>query len=145
MEEHRANPTCANCHRLMDPLGLAMENFDGTGAFRVRDGGTTIDASSQLADGTKVDGIVELRKALLRRPETFVRTMTENLMTYALGRGLGYQDMPAVRTVLREAARRSHTFSSIVMGIVTSTPFQMRITMPADEEGAPAPSAVAVR
>jgi hypothetical protein len=145
MAEHRANPTCANCHRLMDPLGLAMENFDGTGAYRERDGAITIDASSQLADGTTVNGIVELRKAVLRRPETFVQTMTEKLLTYALGRGFTHDDMPAIRTILRDAARREYAFSSIVMGIVTSTPFQMRVTPASDQEDSTAAARVAAR
>jgi hypothetical protein len=127
MAEHRANPTCANCHRLMDPLGLAMENFDGTGAFRERDGAITIDPSAELADGTRVGGVADLRQALLRRPETFVRTMTEKMLTYALGRGLTHDDMPAVRAILRDARRDDYRFSSLLMGIVTSTPFQMRM------------------
>jgi hypothetical protein len=136
MEEHRRNPTCANCHRLMDPIGLALENFDGIGGYRVRDyGGVTIDTSSQLADGTNVAGAVELREALLRRPEIFVRTLTENLLTYALGRALTADDMPAVRTILREAARQDYRLSAVVQGIVTSAPFQMRLKLSPDEEG----------
>jgi mono/diheme cytochrome c family protein len=126
MVEHRANPTCANCHRLMDPLGLAMENFDGIGAWRARDAGTRIDATSQLADGTNVDGAVALRQALLARPEVFVRTMTENLMIYALGRGLSATDMPAVRAVMNGAKPGDYRFSQLVFGIVNSTPFRMR-------------------
>jgi hypothetical protein len=133
MEEHRANPVCANCHRLMDPIGLSLENFDAVGAWRSRDGdtvramGTSIDASGQLLDGTKVDGVNTLRKALLRQPELFVGTLTEKLMIFALGRGLSYYDMPAVRTVVRESARQDYRFSSLIMGIVKSTPFQKRI------------------
>ena len=134
MEEHRRNPTCANCHRLMDPIGLAMENFDGIGGWRVRDGGVRIDASTQLADGTAVNGVVELRDALLRRPEVVVRTLTENLMTYALGRALTSDDMPAVRAVMREAARSNYRFSAIVTGIVTSAPFRMRMRPLQDED-----------
>ena len=126
MAEHRANPVCANCHRLMDPIGLAMENFDGVGAWRVRDGGARIDATSQLADGTSVDGVVSLRESLLRRPEVFVRTMTENLLVYSLGRGLGPADMPAVRSILRDARPGGYRFSSLVLSIVNSTPFRMR-------------------
>jgi hypothetical protein len=134
MEEHRRNPTCANCHRLMDPIGLAMENFDGIGGWRARDGGVRIDASTQLADGTTVNGVVELRDALLRRPEVVVRTLTENLMTYALGRALTADDMPAVRAVMREAARSNYRFSAIVTGIVTSAPFRMRMRPLQDED-----------
>ena len=108
MEQHRRNPACASCHRMIDPAGLALENFDAIGAWRTRDGGTRgapVDASGQLVDGTQINGVVELRAALLREPETFVRTMTEKLMTYAVGRGLTATDMPAVRTVVRDSAR----------------------------------------
>jgi mono/diheme cytochrome c family protein len=126
MAEHRANPTCANCHRLMDPIGLAMENFDGVGAWRVRDAGTRIDTSSQLSDGTDVDGIVALRDSIVRRPDVFVRTMTENLLVYALGRGLTPADQPVVRAILRDAQPGNYRFSTLVAGIVNSTPFRMR-------------------
>jgi hypothetical protein len=135
MEEHRANPVCANCHKLMDPIGLSLENFDAVGAWRARDGdsvttqGPAIDARGQLLDGTAVDGVVTLRKALLRQPEIFVGTVTEKLMTYALGRGLQYYDMPAVRQVVADAGRSEYRFSSIVLGIVNSVPFQKRITI----------------
>ena len=136
MEEHRANPTCANCHKLMDPLGFAMENFDGVGAWRVKDGGTVIDASSQLADGTSVDGVVALRKAVLRRPEQFVGTMTEKLLTYALGRGLVSNDMTAVRRIVGAVAASNNRFSALVLGIVNSVPFQMRMKPLPDTESA---------
>jgi hypothetical protein len=136
MEEHRRNPVCANCHKLMDPLGFAMENFDATGAWRATDGGNAIDASGQLADGTKLDGVVSLREALLKRPTVFVGTLTEKLLTYALGRGLNYGDMPVVRTIDAEAARHNYRFSSIVRGIVTSVPFTMRVNASAQDEDA---------
>jgi mono/diheme cytochrome c family protein len=129
MEEHRANPVCSACHRIMDPIGLSMENFDAVGAWRTRDGGTLgspIDASGELLDGTKVDGIVTLRQALLRQPEIFVSTVTEKLLTYALGRGLASYDMPEVRRIVREAAGRNYRFSSLILGIVGSRGFQMR-------------------
>ena len=130
MEEHRKNPVCAGCHKIMDPIGLSMENFDAVGAWRTRDGGTLgspINASGELLDGTKVDGVVTLRQALLRQPEIFVGTVTEKLMTYALGRGLAYYDMPAVRAHrARRGAATDYRFSSIVLGIVNSTPFQKR-------------------
>jgi hypothetical protein len=132
MEEHRANPVCANCHKLMDPIGLSLENFDAVGAWRNRDGdsvrnmGTPIDASGQLLDGTKVDGVITLRKALLRQPELFVGTVTEKLMIFALGRGLAYYDMPAIRTIVRDSARQDYKFSSLILGIVKSAPFQKR-------------------
>ena len=131
MEEHRANPACASCHKLMDPLGFALENFDGVGAWRTSDAGTPVDPSTQLADGTAVDGPVALRRALLGRPDAFVSTMTEKLLTYALGRGLDYYDMPAVRSIVRDAARRDYRFSSLVLGVVNSVPFRMRIKLPA--------------
>ena len=127
MEQHRKNPSCASCHKIMDPIGLALENFDAVGAWRVRDAGRTIDATGQLMDGTKVDGPVSLRQALLKRPEGFVGTLTAKLLTYALGRRLEYYDMPVVRRIVSDAARRDYRFSSIVMGVVTSTPFQMRV------------------
>jgi hypothetical protein len=127
MEQHRANPTCAACHKLMDPLGFALENFDAVGKWRTRDAGTLIDASGQLTDGTPVDGVVSLRMALSRRPEVFVGTLTEKLMTYALGRGLDYDDMPAVRAVLRESQHRSYRFSSLIIGIVNSPQFRLRV------------------
>jgi hypothetical protein len=130
MEEHRKNPVCANCHKLFDPIGLAMENFDAVGRLRERDGGSLgvpIDASGELVDGTKVDGVVSLRRALLRQPELFVGTVVEKLMTYGLGRGLTAADMPAVRAIIRDAAAREYRLSAVVLGIVKSTPFTMRI------------------
>jgi hypothetical protein len=126
MEEHRRNPACAGCHRLMDPIGLSLENFDGTGAWRTEDNGATIDASAQLFDGTRVDGPAALREALARHRETFARNVTEMLLTYALGRGVEHYDMPFVRAILKDAARTGYRFSSIVLGIVRSEPFQMR-------------------
>jgi hypothetical protein len=133
MEQHRRNPVCANCHVMMDPIGLALENFDAVGVWRdsdrgnIQSTGPVIDASAQLIDGTRVDGPVELRQAILRRPETFVQTFTEKLMTFALGRGVRAEDMPAIRAIVREAAERDYSFGSIIIGIVNSTPFQMRI------------------
>ena len=105
MAEHRANPTCASCHKVMDPIGFALENFDAVGAWRTQDAGAPIDASGELADGTQVDGVVTLRQALVSHPELFVGTMTEKLLTYALGRGLDYHDMPAVRAIVASASR----------------------------------------
>jgi len=126
MERHRASPACAGCHRLMDPIGLALENFDAVGAWRTQDAGAAIDASGELTDGTRIDGVNALRDALLKRPEVIVGTTVEKLMTYALGRGVEPYDMPAVRAIVRGAARDGYRFSSIVRGIVTSTPFEMR-------------------
>jgi len=136
MEAHRANQPCAGCHRLMDPIGFALENFDAVGAWRSRDAGTPIDASGQMADGTRVDGVVSLREGILKRRDVFVRTMTEKLMTYAIGRGMTFHDMPVIRDILRKSATQDYRFSTIVLGIVNSTPFQMRIK-PAQEPARP--------
>ncbi|HWF09526.1 MAG TPA: DUF1588 domain-containing protein, partial [Bryobacteraceae bacterium] len=126
MEAHRANPTCNACHGVMDPLGFSLENFDTIGAYRVMDRftRTKIDASGKLVDGTPVNGPSDLRNALLKHPEQFAQTMTEKLMTYALGRGVEYYDMPAIRRIVRDAKRDNYRFSSIVMGIVTAPEFQ---------------------
>ena len=127
LEEHRKRPACATCHNLMDPLGYALENFDATGAWRDRsESREPVDASGMLVDGTRVDGPVALRNALLSRPEAFTATFTERLMTYALGRGVEYYDGPAVRRILREAAPGGYKFSSLALGIVNSVPFQMK-------------------
>jgi hypothetical protein len=126
MTEHRANPVCASCHKAMDPIGFALENFDAVGAWRTEEAGVRIDASGELADGAKVDGVVTLRQALMSRPEVFAGTVTEKLLTYALGRGIDYRDMPAVRGILRDSARGDYRFSTLILGIVHSTPFQMR-------------------
>ena len=127
MERHRANPECASCHRLMDPLGFALENFDAVGAWRTMDAGKPIDASGQLMSGAKVDGVVALRDALLKRPEVFVSTVTEKLMVYALGRGLDAADMPAVRKIVRDAKADGYRLSSLVAGVTKSAPFRMRV------------------
>jgi hypothetical protein len=127
MEAHRANPTCAACHKVMDPFGFALDNYDGIGAWRdLSEAGAPIDAAVVLLDGSKVDGPSSLRQALLARPQVFVGTMTEKMLTYALGRGLESYDMPAVRKIVREAGANDYRFSSLVMGIVKSPPFQMR-------------------
>lgn len=126
LELHRANSPCSGCHAVMDPLGFALENFDATGRWRTMDSGEKIDTSGVLLDGTKVDGPQALRKALLARPNVFMTTFTDKLMTYALGRGLDYNDMPAVRAVVRSAAQNQNKFSSVVLGIVDSVPFQMK-------------------
>jgi len=126
LEEHRKNPACAGCHAVMDPLGFSLENFDGIGEWRTKDHSGPIDASGQLADGTKVEGPVTLRQAVLKHPEQFAGTVTEKLLTYALGRGLESYDMPVVRGIVRDAGRNEYKFSSLIMGIVKSTPFQMR-------------------
>ena len=130
MEQHRKNPVCASCHKIMDPIGFSLENFDLIGQWRTMDGGKPIDATSQLVDGTPLDGPASLRQAILSRSDVFVRTMTEKLMTYAVGRGMKYYDMPAVRSIAREAARNDNRYSSIILGIVKSDPFQMKVKQP---------------
>jgi hypothetical protein len=133
LEEHRRNPACATCHRVMDPLGFSLDNFDATGEWRTREAvGVPVDAKGQLADGTPVDGPVALRTALLKHPEQFVRTMTEKLLTYGLGRGLEYYDMPVVRAIARDAARQNYRFSALITAVVKSSAFQMKKAQGAD-------------
>ena len=128
MAQHRANPVCASCHAQMDELGFALENFDAIGEWRDIDAaGSPIDASAKLPDGTTFKGPAELRKVLLNHSDDFLTTLTEKLLTYALGRGLDAADAPAIRQIKREAARANYRFASLIQGIVTSTPFQMRM------------------
>jgi hypothetical protein len=136
LEAHRTNPSCNGCHGVMDPLGFALENFDAIGAWRTKDRetATAIDSSGQLADGTVVSGPVDLREALLADPSQFVQTLTEKLMIYALGRGVEYYDMPAVRQVVREAERNDYRFSAILAGIAKSEPFRFSTAPAADGE-----------
>jgi hypothetical protein len=126
MEQHRANPACAGCHKVMDPMGLALENFDAVGAWRIEDNGEPVDSSGQLPDGTKIDGVMGLRATLLKQPDVLVTTVAEKLLTYALGRGLEPEDMPAVRAIVRQSEREDYRFESLVAGVVNSTPFRMR-------------------
>ena len=126
LEMHRANPTCASCHKNMDPLGLSLENFDAIGQWRTTDAGHAIDASGVLLDGTKVDGPRELRQALMAKKTQFATAVTEKLLTYALGRGLEYYDAPAVRGIDRSAAADGYRWSSLILATVKSAPFQMR-------------------
>ena len=129
MAQHRVNPACSGCHQLMDPAGLSMENFDAIGRWRTRtEAGTAVDSSGGLPGGSTFEGVAGLRKALLSRPELFVTTATEKLLTYALGRGVEYYDAPAVRAITRDARSNDYRFSSLVLGIVKSSPFQMRRT-----------------
>jgi hypothetical protein len=132
LEMHRKNPTCASCHNVMDPLGFALENFDGIGTWRVKEVGGMVDASGKLGDGTAVDGPVTLRNGLLKRHEMFVRTLTEKMLTYALGRGVEHADLPLVRAIAAGAARQDYRFSSVVLGIVESPPFMMKKAVAAD-------------
>jgi hypothetical protein len=139
MEEHRANPACAGCHKVMDPLGFALENYDAVGAWRDRDGREPIDTRGQFVDGSAIDGVVSLRRAVLRHPENFVAVFTEKLLTYALGRGLDYRDMPTVRSIVQDSERSNYRFSALILEIVRSVPFQKRMRV----AGAPEVAAVA--
>jgi hypothetical protein len=135
MTLHRGSPTCAGCHKIMDPIGFALDNFDADGKWRTKqggDGGVPIDAAVQLYDGDKVDGPVGLRRWLLKYSPQFVAMFTEKMMTFALGRGVEYEDMPTIRSVVREVAKNNNRFSAIVLGIVRSPQFQMRVK--ADEK-----------
>ena len=131
MEQHRANPVCASCHRVMDPLGLALENFDAIGRWRgYMPGGTLIDASGAMPDGTAFAGPADLRELLILKPEQFATVVTEKLLTYALGRGVDYYDVPSVRRITRQAVDSNYGLASLVVGVVKSTPFQMRLANP---------------
>lgn len=126
LEQHRKNPACAACHKMMDPIGLSLENFNAIGAWRTRDSGAPVDPSGQLYDGAPLDGPVSLRTALLDHSDSFIRTFAENFLSYGLGRLIDYRDLPAVRAIEREAARHDYRFSSFVLGVARSVPFQMR-------------------
>ncbi|MEO8051574.1 MAG: DUF1592 domain-containing protein [Acidobacteriota bacterium] len=126
MAQHRANPPCAGCHKLMDPIGFSLENYDAIGRWRTEEGGVPVDAEGSLPDGSTFTGVAGLRAALLSNPELFVTTTTEKLLTYALGRGVEDYDAPAVRGIVRAARGEDYRFSSLILGIVNSTPFQMR-------------------
>jgi mono/diheme cytochrome c family protein len=136
MEQHRANPACNSCHRMIDPIGLSLDNFDVTGAWRIRDNGMPVDAASTFYDGTPLAGPADLRRALLARSDVLLQTFAENLMTYALGRRLSAADMPAVRALVRQASRDDYRLSAFVVGIVRTTAFR--------EKGADEPSTAAV-
>ena len=125
MEAHRENPACTSCHAVIDPIGLALENFDVTGAYRTKDGGAEVDASGELYDGTPIEGPLGLRDALAKRSDAVLLTFTESLLTYALGRRVEHYDMPAVRKIIRDAAARDHRTSSYILGVVASAPFRM--------------------
>src|SRR5262249_47954029 len=127
LELHHTNPGCATCHKSFEPMGLALENFDAVGAWRVQDEGSPIDATGVLVDGTKLDGVASLRDVLVRYQDQFVRVVAEKLLTYALGRGVEYQDMPLVRSIVRDADGTGYRFSSVILGIVKSPAFQMNM------------------
>jgi len=125
MEEHRKNPACTSCHRVIDPLGLALENFDATGAWRIKDNEVPVDSVGDLYDGTKMEGPRGLQQALMKHSDVFLLSFTENLMTYALGRRIEYSDMPAIRAVVREAAKNDNRMSSFILGVANSAAFRM--------------------
>jgi hypothetical protein len=125
MEMHRKNPVCASCHQRMDPIGFALENFDADGKWRTSSDGERIDAAASLPDGTRFEGVSGLRALLVSHKEDFVRTLSAKLLAYAIGRGLEYYDQPAVRKIARESAKHDDRWSSIISGIVNSTPFRM--------------------
>jgi len=127
MAQHRTNPACSACHQLMDPIGLSFEHFDATGRWRdLSEGDIPIDAAGALPSGATFEGVTGLKRALLAHPELFVNTVTEKMLTYALGRGMEYYDAPAVRAIVREARNNDFRFSALILGVVKSAPFQMR-------------------
>lgn len=147
LELHRKNPACASCHRVIDPVGFALENFDSVGNWRdTGPGGAPLDVAGTLADGTKVNGPAALREAILSRPDAFVTVVAERMLTYALGRGLDPDDMPVVRRIVKKAAQNDYRLSSVVMGIVESAPFQMRTKLePAESAAGPGSTALVAR
>jgi hypothetical protein len=126
LEQHRTNKVCASCHNMMDPIGLALENYDNIGKWRTLDNGLPIDTSGKMVDGTQLAGPDDLRKALLSRSDEFVGTLVEKLMTFGLGRHVTYRDMPAIRRVEHDARDHGNRFSAVILGIVQSEPFLMR-------------------
>src|SRR6185369_12621898 len=132
MEQHRANPACVSCHRVIDPIGFALENFDVVGRYRIKDNGVTVDSTGQLYDGTAMEGAAGLRSALLKHQDAFLMTFAENLMTYALGRRIEAYDMPALRAIVRDAEKQDYRIGAFVAGVTRSAAFQM--TRPAPVE-----------
>jgi hypothetical protein len=130
LAEHRANPACASCHDLMDPVGFALENFDAVGRWREYEDGRPVDVTGGMPDGSKFAGADALEEGLLKRPELFVGTFSEKLLTFALGRGIEPCDAPAIRKIVKEARSDDFRFSSVIIAIVNSTPFQMRKSSP---------------
>jgi hypothetical protein len=137
MQRHRANPACAACHARMDPIGFALENFDAIGRWRAEENGRPLDALSALPDGTTVDGVEGVRRLVLRDPALFVEAMTGKLLMYALTRNIQHYDQPTIRVIARESARQNYTFGSLVLGVVSSVPFQSRMAPQLAAGGAP--------
>jgi hypothetical protein len=138
MEQHRSNPACQSCHRVIDPLGLALENFDVVGRYRIKDNGVPVDSTGQLYDGLAMEGAAGLRNALLKHREAFLMTFAENLMTYALGRRVEAYDMPALRAIVRDAARQNDAIGAYIAGITKSAAFQMSRHAPVETTASPA-------
>jgi hypothetical protein len=136
MEQHRNNPACNSCHKVIDPLGLALENFDPSGKWRIKDSGVPVDPTGVMYDGTTISGPVDLRNALMKHKDAIVLSFTESLMTYALGRQVEYFDMPTVRTIVREAAKNNYRMSSFISGVVNSPAFRMARAAAAETEAA---------
>ena len=134
MALHRASPSCNSCHRFMDPIGLALDNFDVTGRWRIRENGMPLDTQGELYDGTPVTSPTELQEALVRRPIPLIRTFTENLMTYALGRRVEYYDQPTIRAITEKATSDGYKMSAFILGVVTSDAFQMQQAAAAVEQ-----------
>jgi len=126
LAEHRANAACASCHNLMDPIGFSLENYDAVGRWRTVEDGQPVDTAGGLPDGSKFTGVAGLEQGLRSRPELFVSTLTEKLLTFALGRGIESYDAPAVRKIVRDAQANNYRFSSVIIGVIDSTPFTMR-------------------
>jgi hypothetical protein len=131
MALHTTNPTCATCHKIFEPMGLALENFDAVGTWRTMDGDNPVDPNGVMVDGTKLEGVASLRNVLVGRSDQFARVVAEKMLIYALGRGVEFQDMPEVRSIVRDAAASKYKFSSLVMSIVKSDPFRMNMKAPA--------------
>jgi hypothetical protein len=127
MEAHRANPSCSSCHNIFEPMGIALENFDAVGKWRTEDKGNPIDPTGSITDGTPLTGVESLREITVRGGDQFAQVVTEKLLTYAIGRGLEYQDMPMLRSVTRSAAEDNYKFSSLIMGVINSPAFTMNI------------------
>jgi len=127
MEQHRANPSCNSCHRVIDPLGLALDNFDVTGAWRIKDNEVPVDVAGDLYDGTRMEGPAGLRAALIKHQDMFFTSFTESLLTYAVGRRVEYTDMPLVRGIIRDAGKKDNKLSAFVLGVVNSPAFKMGI------------------
>ena len=142
MEQHRKNPVCAACHKVMDPLGFALENYDPVGAWRTHEGATAVDAEGAMPDGTVFNGASGLRASLVTQPDIFLTALTEKMMIYATGRGMEGYDRPALRAIVRKASASNYRFSSFMLGIVNSLPFQMR---QAEPRTAPSPTTTAAR